>query len=74
MPTMTSLPSLKKKKPVTESDLINTVGDNFTKNSNVVKNVVSGSKTLAGPLSKSLDYLVVSLVAILLYKLSSEYL
>ena len=49
--------------------LLSSVGENLTENSKLVKNVVETSKKIIVPVSKVLDYLAVSAVTIVLFKL-----
>ena len=65
-------PSLKKKPTVLEE---------LKSNSNIVKSTIDGgnkisteSRKLMTPLSKALDYIVVSAISIAMYKLSTYYL
>tara|TARA_B110001452_G_scaffold261285_2_gene259907 strand:- start:518 stop:730 length:213 start_codon:yes stop_codon:yes gene_type:complete len=66
--------ALMKKSVVKEDSLLNSVSNNLTENSKAVKTVVQGSKKLVGPLSKLLDYALVSVLAVVLYKTLSSYM
>ena len=57
-----------------DEPLITTLSSNLTENSKLVKNVIKTSKKAIVPISKMIDYLAVSAVAIILYNLSKLYL
>ncbi len=63
-----------KKSAAKEDSLLNSVCNNLTENSKAVKTLVQGSKKLVSPLSKSLDYALVSVLAVVLYKTLSSYM
>ena len=50
------------------------LGDNLKENSKVVEKTLVTSKNLVGPLSKSLDYLVVSILTIFVYNYYNNYM
>ena len=54
--------------------LLTSVGENLTENSKIVKNVVNTSKKIIVPVSKVLDYVAVSVIALLVYKLAENYM
>lgn len=53
---------------VREESLSNTLSNNLVNNSNIVKSSLDVSKKLSGPLSKLLDYSVVAVLSVVLYK------
>ena len=62
-------------KTVKQDDtLFTTVSSNLTENSELIKNVINSSKKAIVPVSKMIDYLAVSAVAIVLYNLTKLYL
>ena len=65
MPSLVKRNSSKLKQDLS---LVSSVGNNFSENSKVVKNLLSSTKAVMRPLSHVLDYALVSLVSILAYK------
>ena len=74
------MPGLIRKSSKKEVDkaLVNLLGDNLKENSKVIEKTLSTtkilSKNLVGPLSKSLDYLVVSILTIFVYNYYNNYM
>jgi hypothetical protein len=68
----------KSSKKEVDKALVNLLGDNLKENSKVIeKTLVTTkmlSKNLVGPLSKSLDYLVVSILTIVVYNYYNNYM
>jgi hypothetical protein len=54
--------------------LLSSVGDNLTENSKIVKNIIDTSKKIIVPVSKVLDYLAVSVITLVVYKLAENYI
>ena len=53
--------------------LISRVSNDFVKNSSIVEKTLLTTKKLVSPISKSLDYAVVGIISISLYKLYEYY-
>lgn len=68
----------KSSKKEVDKAMVNLLGDNLKENSKVIeKTLVTTkmlSKNLVGPLSKSLDYLVVSILTIFVYNYYNNYM
>lgn len=68
----------KSSKKEVDKALVNLLGDNLKENSKVIEKTLSTtkmlSKNLVGPLSKSLDYLVVSILTIFVYNYYNNYM
>ena len=64
------MPFFRKEK---ENSLVKITSDNLTNNSLLIKNSLYTTKKLVAPLSKVLDYAVVSIVSILLFNLYRNY-
>jgi len=63
-----------KKNLVNSKSLLTTCSDNLTSNSTFIQYFINSSKLAIVPLSKMLDYLAVSGITIVLYKLADKYM
>lgn len=54
--------------------LLNLLGDNLKENSKVIEKTLVTTKMLSAPLSKGLDYLVVSILTIVVYNYYNNYI
>tara|TARA_Y100000816_G_C26019898_1_gene533550 strand:+ start:858 stop:1064 length:207 start_codon:yes stop_codon:yes gene_type:complete len=64
------MPLFRKEK---EKSLVKITSDNLTNNSLLIKKSLNTTKNLVPPLSKVLDYAVVSFVSVLLFNLYTNY-
>ena len=68
----------KSSKKEVDKEIINFLGDNLKENSKIIEKTLITtkmlSKNLVGPLSKSLDYLVVSILTIVIYNYYNNYM
>ena len=64
------MPLFRKEK---ENSLVKITSDNLTNNSLLIKKSLNATKKLVSPLSKVLDYAVVSFVSVLLFNLYRNY-
>ena len=65
--------SLKKRK-IEDPGLLNSLNNELPKNSAVVNKVLKGSTALIGPISKSIDYVLVGALSIVIYNLVNKYM
>jgi hypothetical protein len=66
--------ALRRKGSQKDLTLISSVGNNLTENSQIIKNAVLTSKKIIVPLSKILDYMAVSAITIVAYKMYQIYM
>ena len=57
-----------------DKGLVNLIGDNLKENSKIIEKTLVTTKMLSGPLSKGLDYLVVSILTIVVYNYYNNYM
>jgi len=63
-----------KKKKTEEKSLINTCTDELPKNSKVIGTILKGTTALVSPISKSIDYVIIGTLSIVVYNLLNNYL
>jgi hypothetical protein len=63
-----------KKKKTQEKSLINTCTDELPKNSKVIGTILKGTTALVSPISKSIDYVIIGTLSIVVYNLVNNYL
>ena len=63
-----------KKKKTEEKSLINTCTDELPKNSKVIGTILKGTTALVSPISKSIDYVIIATLSIVVYNLVNNYL
>ena len=63
-----------KKKNTEEKSLINTCKDELPKNSKVIGTILKGTTALVSPISKSIDYIIIGTLSIVVYNLVNNYL
>ena len=63
-----------KKKKTEEKSLINTCTDELPKNSKVIGTILKGTTALVSPISKSIDYVIIGTLSIVVYILVNNYL
>jgi len=66
--------SVRRKSSQKDNTLFDSVGNNLTENSQIIKNAVLTSKKIIVPLSKILDYMAVSAITIFAYKMYQIYM
>jgi hypothetical protein len=66
--------SVRRKSSQKDNTLFDSVGNNLTENSQIIKNAVLTSKKIIVPLSKILDYMAVSAITIFAYKMYQTYM
>jgi hypothetical protein len=66
--------SVRRKSSQKDNTLFDSVGNNLTENSQIIKNAVLTSKKIIVPLSKILDYMAVSAITIFAYKIYQTYM
>ena len=66
--------ALRRKSSQKDITLLGSVGNNLTENSQIIKNAVLTSKKIIVPLSKILDYMAVSAITIVAYKMYQIYM
>ena len=63
-----------KKEKTEEKSLINTCTDELPKNSKVIGTILKGTTALVSPISKSIDYVIIGTLSIVVYNLVNNYL